>query len=313
MRKELQGVTFQQIEIFLCVAKYENMRKAAQELHMTTASVSRNITALENEIGIILFVRYRQHIRLTNAGQMFAAKLPRMAESLGTLLDKAYEIQKCQYNTIHIGGCSTASPEDYMLPVSRIFSKAHPDVDLKFSYVSPEELVDGVADGHYDIAFNTSIFQQEYRKRNLEFRALVKTTPCFTISSSHPLFNAENIKIKELIRDSIVTMDGELYGYYRKYVNRVFSHYGFEMKTIRMVDNPYSAFVELNRSQGVAIFDKAYSPRDDADLRYIPAMDFADTLSVGLAWNPEKATPFLKELADDFSTFFQTDGLLLFA
>lgn len=75
MTSGLSGITFGQIEIFLTAAKYENFTKTAEVLYMTQASVSRNILSMENALGLVLFIRYRHRVSLTNAGKSLAEEL----------------------------------------------------------------------------------------------------------------------------------------------------------------------------------------------------------------------------------------------
>ena len=47
-------MTSSQVECFFAAAKYSSFTKAAQHLYMTTAAVSKNVLAMEKELGIVL-------------------------------------------------------------------------------------------------------------------------------------------------------------------------------------------------------------------------------------------------------------------
>ena len=53
---------------FLAVAKHLNFRAAADELALTQSAVSRQIQALEDEVGVPLFLRHARAVELTSAG-----------------------------------------------------------------------------------------------------------------------------------------------------------------------------------------------------------------------------------------------------
>lgn len=63
-----------QIELFLRIAELGSINKAAAELRMSQPSLSRWLALLEREIDAQLFVRTRQGIRLTDAGQLLAER-----------------------------------------------------------------------------------------------------------------------------------------------------------------------------------------------------------------------------------------------
>ena len=53
---------------FLAVARHLNFRAAADELALTQSAVSRQIQALEEEVGVALFLRHTRAVELTGAG-----------------------------------------------------------------------------------------------------------------------------------------------------------------------------------------------------------------------------------------------------
>lgn len=74
------------LRYFLTVVREENISKAAQVLHVTQPTLSRQIAQLEEELGTSLFVRGK-HLTLTDAGVM----LRRRAEEVTELMDKIEE------------------------------------------------------------------------------------------------------------------------------------------------------------------------------------------------------------------------------
>ena len=71
------------LQYFLAVCREENMTRAADMLHLTQPTLSRQIAQLEEELGAPLFIRGR-HLALTEAGM----KLRRRAEEIMQLMDK---------------------------------------------------------------------------------------------------------------------------------------------------------------------------------------------------------------------------------
>ena len=72
------------LNYFLTVAKEGNITHAADVLHMTQPTLSRQLKDLEEELGVALFVRGSRQISLTDAGMLFQQR----AAELVTLLDK---------------------------------------------------------------------------------------------------------------------------------------------------------------------------------------------------------------------------------
>lgn len=58
------------LKYFLAVVREENMSRAAQVLHLTQPTLSRQIAQLEDELGAKLFERGNRAITLTHAGML---------------------------------------------------------------------------------------------------------------------------------------------------------------------------------------------------------------------------------------------------
>ncbi len=64
-------MTLHQLEIWIAVAKHQNVSKTADELHIRQPSVTEQIRFLENEFGIKLYKAYpSKGIELTRAGKL---------------------------------------------------------------------------------------------------------------------------------------------------------------------------------------------------------------------------------------------------
>ena len=72
------------LNYFLAIAREENITKAAQTLHVTQPTLSRQIAQLEEELGVKLFVRSNHNISLTEDGMI----LKRRAQEIISLADK---------------------------------------------------------------------------------------------------------------------------------------------------------------------------------------------------------------------------------
>ena len=72
---------------FLAVAREENMTRAAELLHVTQPTLSKQLKALEEELGKKLFTRHSFSIRLTEEG----ALLRKRAEDLVKMADRITE------------------------------------------------------------------------------------------------------------------------------------------------------------------------------------------------------------------------------
>jgi LysR family glycine cleavage system transcriptional activator len=63
------------LRAFEAAARHENFSRAAEEIHVTHGAISHQVRALEEELGVPLFVRHGKRITITPQGERFAATL----------------------------------------------------------------------------------------------------------------------------------------------------------------------------------------------------------------------------------------------
>lgn len=113
---------------FLAVARHLNFRAAADELALTQSAVSRQIQALEDEVGMPLFLRHTRAVELTSAG----AQLQRAASPAIERLDAAVRLvrQNAGRKTVAITTWASFASM-WLIPRMEAFQREHPDIDLR--------------------------------------------------------------------------------------------------------------------------------------------------------------------------------------
>ena len=116
------------LRAFEAVARYLNFRMAAEELGPTQSAGSRQIQALEGQVGVPLFLRHTRAVELTAAGaqllQAVTQALPRIDTAVRHIRQSAGRKQ-VSVTTF----ASFASM--WLIPRLEAFQRAHPDIDIR--------------------------------------------------------------------------------------------------------------------------------------------------------------------------------------
>ncbi|MFG1671510.1 LysR family transcriptional regulator [Streptomyces sp. Y7] len=141
------------LRYFVAVAEELHFTRAAERLYVSQPALSKQVRALERQLGVELFRRDPQGVTLTAAG---AALLPHARRVLDAWSEgsAALEAARAAARGTLVVGMSTSPGRGGLLPAIRSrFTATHPDIVLRLRQVSWEDPTAGLADGDADIAF----------------------------------------------------------------------------------------------------------------------------------------------------------------
>lgn len=118
------------LRAFEAVARGRSFRGAAEELHLTQPAVSRQIRALEEDIGTALFTRGTRKVEITPAGQA----LLRVVAPWLVQLDDTVQSLRSARRRLPVAVTTFASFATlWLLPRLAAFQRQHPDFDIRIS------------------------------------------------------------------------------------------------------------------------------------------------------------------------------------
>lgn len=113
------------LRYFLAIAREENMTRAAEQLHVSQPSLSKEMKKLEGELGCELFVRSNKNMRLSDEGML----LRKRAEDILSMVDKTAE-EFSQLDNITGGeiriGCAESHLIKYLAQSIKSFKEKYP-------------------------------------------------------------------------------------------------------------------------------------------------------------------------------------------
>ena len=118
------------LRAFEAVARRLSFSAAADELFVTQSAISRQIQALEAEVGAALFLRGTRRVEITGAGELLRQALLQALAGL----DRAVRQVRLTQGRRHVNLSTFASFATlWLMPRLAGFQQQHPDIDLRIS------------------------------------------------------------------------------------------------------------------------------------------------------------------------------------
>jgi DNA-binding transcriptional LysR family regulator len=132
---------------FVAVGRRMSITQAADDLCLTQSAVSRQVRALEEQLGVALLERRNRGVKFTAAGERLFRSADGAVQQLQDVLGEIHR-GSTQKQAVTITA-SIGTTGLWLLPKLGRFQQAHPDIDLRLS--ASDEVLD-MGDGQIDLA-----------------------------------------------------------------------------------------------------------------------------------------------------------------
>ena len=183
------------LRYFLEIARESNMSRAAEILHVSQPTLSKQMKELESELGKKLFHRGSTSVSLTDEGML----LRKRAEDILTMVDKTTsefrELDNITGGEVHIG-CAESHQIKYLAWVIKDFKEAYPRFRYHLTSGNTEQVVERLDRGLIDFAF---IVEPPNLERYNHIEIPGTDIWGLAIRKDHPLAEKEEIVFADLI------------------------------------------------------------------------------------------------------------------
>lgn len=141
------------LDIFLEVARQQSFAKAAKTLGITGPAASKQVMALEDELGVKLLHRTTRMVSLTDEGAIYYERARHAVEEIREAAEQLRDMKATPKGLLKIN-VPLSFGQAHLLPILSGFAKKYPDITMEI--ILDDRMVDVVADG-YDMVIRIGI------------------------------------------------------------------------------------------------------------------------------------------------------------
>jgi DNA-binding transcriptional LysR family regulator len=185
------------LRVFVEVCERHSFSRAAEDLGFTQPAVSRQVAALEREVGARLFERHTRAVRLTQAGETLLPHARAVLARLAAAEDDLDALRELRAGRLRLGSFSSANVS--LLPEAiRRFAAAYPEVELVLSGTDPEAHLSAVEQAELDLALVTEWDIPDEPPPTVRLVHLLDDQLLLALPTGHELSRRKEIRLSDL-------------------------------------------------------------------------------------------------------------------
>ncbi len=186
---------------FVKTVEYGSFTKASEILNYTQSGISRMISDLEKEWGVMLLERNKHGVRLTSDGLKLLPYAQNLCADFDKLKMQVDELNGLQSGLIRIGTFSSVAT--HWLPnIIKEFQKDYPNIDYELLLGDYKEIEEWIRSGRVDCGFLRLPTHTELEAIHLERDRLMAVIP-----ENHPLKSCDRFPVTALCKEPFMLLE----------------------------------------------------------------------------------------------------------
>ncbi|MFE4388256.1 LysR substrate-binding domain-containing protein [Streptomyces sp. NPDC056844] len=185
-----------QLRYFVAVAEEEHVGRAAERLHISQSPLSRQIAQLEKNLGLALFERSQQRIRLTSDGHVFLTEATALLRHASRLENLGRRLGRGEEGGLCIGYVSDAMHTGLLPEALRTLNGERPGIHVALYDLTAHEQFEGLRQRSLDIALVPQAPPQD--DPDLRSTLLLEDPMLLALPSTHQLATTHEVRPEDL-------------------------------------------------------------------------------------------------------------------
>jgi DNA-binding transcriptional LysR family regulator len=281
-------VELRHLRSFIVTAEESHVGRAAARLHLTQPSLSRQIAALEHDLGVELFTRAHRRFALTPAGGTFLVAAQEIVRRTEEAARDARRAQRGELGTLRVRFVQSATFE--ALPrLLGPFRAAYPDVVLDVEALVTIRQAKALREGRIDVG----LLRPPVSEPGLRTRVISRDPLVAALPAGHKLARRRRIPLAALADEPFVLYTRSFGPSVQDAIIGHCLNAGFSPRIIQEAADVQTIAALVAAGLGVSLLIAPTPPIAESAVVYRPLADRIPPWELALAWAPDNESPAL--------------------
>ena len=302
--REDHALEIRQLRYFQAVAEESNFHRAAARLHVAQPALSRQVQALEEDLGVTLFERRPRGVQLSQAGIVFLEDTHRILQDLARARDRVRRVDQGQVGTVRVGFNEIAARQPYLPGLFRATRARFPEVEMKLMLLTSQPQLEALRTGEIDAGF---LFHRPAADTDLMALAIDDDDYAVAMPSTHRLARQPHIHLADMRDEPFIMMSQHSNRVLYDRLMAVCVSGGLVPRQVHEANNEFAIVNLVAAGVGLAFINRSFNhPISDVVIRVVD--DLSLPVQLELVWRRDNRSPTLARFVESVSASQQVTG-----
>lgn len=285
------------LRYFVAAAEEQHFGRASVVLSVTRPAVSQTVADLESELGVKLFNRHAQKVKLTAAGETFLKHARAILQDVATAIETTKRVGHGKLGSITVGYGSLGLRHPLFREAVKRMGLCYPDSDMILDELQSSLQLDAIRAGKLDAGFvyvahdkaaRTTLLPSSESASDLRSLTLEEGGIGLALPKDHKLIGNDTLNLSDLSQEDFIIVGSSL-------VNALFP---FQPRIVQMVSNISTQINLISVGMGVGVVVMSPSLRFPDDIQVVPLHDISYQSQFRLIWRQDATEPILQNFIE---------------
>lgn len=283
------------LRAFFTVVAEGSVNRAAVRLRITQPALSRQMKALEHEVGGKLLERGTSGVTPTDLGHALMQRMRPVLAGYETALAEVRRRAGGTRSELRVGYLISAA-QSVLTPALTALRRTHPDLKLKLHDMSPKEQMNALRAGELDVAITGQ--EGAVDAREFHSRKLCSLGVCVALAVTDPLARRTSIAVKELRKRDFIGVDEDEMPGRNRWMATLCRPAGFKPRIATVTDGITHVLSLVASESAVTLLPEYFRTFAHPGVVFVPVSDATTRWDFIVLWQRGKVPPATRALVD---------------